>query len=195
MRVVPLSDPCPIAFPEDQETSKRVFVLGDSRTGTTSIHVYLQKLGFSSVHYFVSEAGISDPFHKGRSENWNKFKNFVNESGFNAFSDYPTRLFFRELISEFPEAYFILTTRRNTSTWMESCRRYFGIPQKELERLCAFYSVWNEEILWACDEAGAKLLTLCIDDGSEENATALCEFLDLPYQGALTRENVSRDPV
>jgi len=171
--------------------SEPIFVLGDSRTGTTTLHNYFERLGIRSVHYFVDEAGVTEPFHRHRQEKWLSLKAFIDTSGFRAFSDYPTRLFFRELVAAYPSAHFILSARATLETWQNSYRRYFGLGEEDLAYKSGFYSVWNEEIRWLCADAGVAFLELCIDDDATQNAQRLCEFLGVDFEGGLPWANRS----
>lgn len=45
-----------------------IFVLGDSRTGTSSLGSYLSALGFPSKHYYVNEADQISPDHENRKK-------------------------------------------------------------------------------------------------------------------------------
>jgi len=39
---------------------KKVFVLGDSLTGTTTVHKFLKLIGYNSIHYFFTESGVTE---------------------------------------------------------------------------------------------------------------------------------------
>ena len=97
-----------------------IFCLGDSRTGTHSLHFYLQNNKRNAIHYFVTDAGTTDPLHADIAGNRTATLNFIRDSGYDAFTDYPTRFFWRELAATYPTAYFILTTRKDTETWLKS---------------------------------------------------------------------------
>jgi len=71
--------------------TKKVFVLGDSRTGTTSLHKLLMDYGFKSVHYFVDEVNDIAQRDGCEKHQYKHFRSFIERSGFEAFSDYPTR--------------------------------------------------------------------------------------------------------
>jgi hypothetical protein len=82
--------------------------------------------GIDSIHYFVKEANQKLPIFDYKSENWEKCRSFIEDSGYQAFSDYPTRVFFRELFAEYPDSYFILTVRKCTEVWLQSMRSFFS---------------------------------------------------------------------
>ncbi len=58
-----------------------VFLLGDSRTGTTSIHHFLNALGLNSIHYYPNEAKQIENSNATHHQNWNNLKSFILTSG------------------------------------------------------------------------------------------------------------------
>jgi hypothetical protein len=171
--------------------STRLFVVGDARTGTTSIHHWFLSANIRSIHYYIKEAGQIEPLHKHRRENWECLVRFIESSPYQAFSDYPTRIFFRELMERYREAKFIMTRRRDTATWLRSMTAYFSDPQLDLTLLESYYACLNEEIRSYAEFFGVALLELCIDDDSTVNAGLLGEFVGLSDPPALGRYNRS----
>ncbi len=171
----------------------KVFVLGESRTGTTSVHEYLVRSGLKSVHYFVPQSGVAEPIHKHRAANWKKVKAFIENSGYDAFSDYPTRLFHRELTSSFPDAFYILTVRRDFAKWRASMNAIMGEEQEDFNLLQAYYLCYNEEIRSNCVDLGLRFLELTIEDDADSNARILSDFLGRDYNGPLLRLNTSEE--
>lgn len=156
-----------------------IFGLGDSRTGTTSLNQWFVDLGLRPVHYFIRDAGLAEPLHRHRNANWPKLQRFLYDSGFDAFTDYPVRAFFREIIREFPKAYFILTTRRDIATWRSSMTHFFPEKTIDLDLLQAFHIAWNEEIRALCTETSCRFIEICIDDHTKDNSVRLARFLGL----------------
>ena len=171
----------------------KVFVLGESRTGTTSVHEYLTRSGLKSIHYFVPDAGVVEPIHKYRSVNWPKVKNFIETSGYDAFSDYPTRMFHRELTDCFPDAFYILTVRRDFTKWRESMGVILNAEAEDFNLLQAYYLCYNEEIRCNCADLGLRFLELTIEDDPDANARRLSDFLGRDYQGPLLRLNTTEE--
>ena len=134
---------------------------------------------------------MRQPLHRYRMENWPRLRSFIRQSGFEAFSDYPVRPFFRELRKEFPDAAFVLSYRRDLATWVDSMRRFFAGRALDIEFLSAFYVVWNEEIRCLFAEGGGRLLDLCIDADAGLNGERLASFLGLPGGDALPHLNAS----
>jgi hypothetical protein len=116
----------------------KVFCLGLSRTGTTSLHEALRALGVRSIHFPIHlftqpEAVGLPPFRPvlrlGPYGSWRRGKE-LKASRFHhdakrlldshdAFCDLPVPLFFRELDGMFPGSKFILTTR-DCQGWLKS---------------------------------------------------------------------------
>lgn len=98
---------------------ERIFVVGLSRTGTTSTHKALEMLGYKSFHmppmFRVSTQGKLEL-------DWQWWLN-----KYDAFSDIPVTRFFVELDHKFPQAKFIQTVR-DKDAWLESCRKHFSVP-------------------------------------------------------------------
>jgi Sulfotransferase domain len=171
----------------------KVFVLGESRTGTTSVHEYLTRCGLKAVHYFVPQCGVAEPIHKHRAANWPKVENFIETSGYDAFSDYPIRLFHRELTGSFPDAFYILTVRRDFTQWRESMNAILNETSDNFDLLQAYYLCYNEEIRCNCTDLGLRFLELTIEDDADCNARTLSDFLGLDYHGPLLRLNTTEE--
>jgi hypothetical protein len=121
----------------------KVFCLGLSRTGTTSLHEAFRVLGLRSVHFPIhlftqSEVLGLPPFQpavrlgpyaawrRGKelkaSRAWHDARRLLDSH--DAFCDLPVPLYFRELDRSFPGSKFILTTR-DPGPWLESMRWLF----------------------------------------------------------------------
>jgi hypothetical protein len=81
----------------------KVFGIGLSKTGTTSLHIALQILGLSSVHYPVTWGEIDQ---------------------YDAASDITVASRFKELDELYPDSKFVLTVR-DLNQWLESCQNHF----------------------------------------------------------------------
>lgn len=171
----------------------RIFVLGDSRTGTTTLHNFFARNHIPSKHYFMTEAGQTDPIHVDHVGNRLRFFEYLEAADVAAFSDYPTRYFFRELHEGQPDASFILTVRSSTQAWRGSLEAYlgkFGI-KADFDALCSGYEMLNQEIeaLYSKDR---RFLKITIDDG-EDNSRRIADFLGWKTYLPLTRDNASGD--
>jgi hypothetical protein len=121
----------------------KVFCLGLSRTGTTSLHEAFCALDLRSVHFPIhlftqSEALALPPFRPtlrlGPYAAWRRGKELKASrvhhdakgilENHDAFCDLPVPLYYRELDRLFPGSKFILTTRDGGS-WLESMKWLF----------------------------------------------------------------------
>jgi hypothetical protein len=110
-----------MAKAEDGRTP-RVIGAGWGRTGTASLKLALEQLGFGPCHHM--EEVIKNPpdvptwvaAARGEKIDW---KTFLR--GWGATSDFPSALFYRELAETFPDAKVVLTVR-DSDSWYESMR-------------------------------------------------------------------------
>lgn len=110
----------------------RIFGIGMHKTGTTSLHVALQMLGFSSAHW--------------QSAHWAKsiflemkaLKKSTTLEHFYALSDLPLTVLFKELDAAYPNSKFILTTR-NEDKWVRSVKNHWNGD------LNKYRSQWNTD--------------------------------------------------
>jgi hypothetical protein len=84
----------------------KIFGIGLSKTGTTSLTEALKKCGFSSRHY--------PPY--------NKVLEFAKR--YDSLTDTSVIPFYKQLDDIYPDAKFILTIR-DMSEWLESCRKHW----------------------------------------------------------------------
>lgn len=113
-----------------RQVPKRVFCIGWSKTGTSSIIEALRLLGFFSWHFAPWVIGISH-FSGDLSQTRVDLREIEEYS---AVADLPICALFRELDKNFPESLFLLTVR-DTEKWVSSalaaaeCNRDFcGSP-------------------------------------------------------------------
>lgn len=174
--------------------NNRVFILGDSRTGTSTLGTFLKALGFNSIHYYVNEARQIQPDHLNHSENWKNLQTFIDGSEYNAFSDYPTRLFYKELSKKY-DAKFILTTRKDTKTWKNSMEKYFSKFNLNLNlvTLEKAYLDINQDIRKFFKDEDKIFLEICIDDDSTMNSNKIKTFLGIYTNVEMGWDNKSSD--
>ncbi len=158
-----------------------------------SLHRYLTALGVRSVHNPIREASQTLPLHENAVQNWNLFKRFIDESGYQAFLDYPTRFFFKELIAAYPDAWFILSKRRSLAIWQKSMTAFFSQYDiiLDIKDLSETYERVNSEIVSLCTEFHRKLLVIDIDGSSEANTAEMKAFLAIESSIELGWENKS----
>ena len=96
----------------------RVFGVGLSKTGTTSLHKAFEHLGYESWHWssaHVAKAIWQEMNNDGRSKTLERYY---------ALCDLPIPLLYRKLDAAYPGSKFILTVR-GAGDWLESVRRHF----------------------------------------------------------------------
>jgi len=93
----------------------KIFGIGLSKTGTTSLHDALVLLGRRAAHYPIEMLKLDEGELK---------INITQVSQYDALTDTPISRFYKELDIAFPGAKFILTLR-DTDKWLQSCRRHF----------------------------------------------------------------------
>ena len=102
--------------------SLQIIGAGFGRTGTQSLQVALEELGFTRC-YHMREV-LTHPAHvaawsaasRGEAVDWDALF-----AGYRAAVDWPTCAFYRELMTRYPDAKVILTVR-DTDTWYNSAR-------------------------------------------------------------------------
>lgn len=95
---------------------QKVFCIGLSKTGTTSLSEAMKILGYKTSHFPL---GCFKQDWKGRLRLLPR-----KVEKFDCISDLPPAAFFRELDKKFPCSKFILT-KRDKKRWLDSCRRHF----------------------------------------------------------------------
>jgi len=120
--------------------NSKIFGIGLSRTGTTSLSAALEMLGFKSKHYpdFIMDNSSLITRLKARFNGnvWPIFKNVTwgsrnrlvlkkDEIGaWDALSDTPVARFFKDLDRYYPGSKFIYTIR-DMDDWLKSCKTFF----------------------------------------------------------------------
>ena len=101
------------------QSQAKVFGIGLSKTGTTSLYAALDRLGFRSGTYRHLRALGLDAWFRG---------DFSGDplGDYDALSDLPVGAFYRQLDRRYPGSKFILT-HRDRESWLASCRSYSTI--------------------------------------------------------------------
>gem|GEM_PF-1639406 len=171
-----------------------VFILGDSRTGTTTLHRFMKRAGHASIHYFFKESGVTEPAHKEYTQNWRKLREFIDSGQYTSFSDYPLRTFYGQLVDEYPKAHFVLSVRKDVETWRKSMVGFFSKfdIKIDIDALTKSYNRINEDIRKQAQIKKLAFCEICIDDDPVENGHALSRFLELPDLLELGWENATK---
>lgn len=99
---------------------EKVFVIGQNKTGTTSMELALRSLGYKIGNQVAAEL-LFDDWVKGR---FDRIIDLCREA--DAFQDIPFALdgTYREMDKAFPGSKFILTVRSSAEEWFESVTRF-----------------------------------------------------------------------
>jgi hypothetical protein len=106
----------------------QVIGAGFGRTGTLSLKAALEELGFNKCYHMIEvfarmrDAGIWAAAGRGEPVDWDSLF-----AGFRATVDFPSCMFYRELMAKYPEAKVVLTVR-DPERWYDSTREtiYFA---------------------------------------------------------------------
>lgn len=177
------------------DTNLKIFVLGDSRTGTSTLAAFLKALNFNSIHYYREDSNQISPDNENRETNWINLRDFINTNNYQAFSDYPTRLYYQELAKEYPNAKFILTVRKNIDIWKKSMIKYFSKFDIKLniEHLEKIHNSINNDIKFYFSKNPENFIEICIDDDSSVNSKIIKDFLSIDSHIEMGWENKSED--
>ncbi len=98
---------------------QKIFNISLPRTGTQSIHKFLQSAGYNSMHWIGNYVDIESmvPPRATIDDLFNLMSNFDDK--FDAFNDTPYNILHEHYAKKYPNAKFILVTRR-FEDWLES---------------------------------------------------------------------------
>lgn len=187
----------------------RVFGVGFHKTGTTTLGVALEHLGYRVCHgagplrAALGHERMMALLHSRRLE-----PVFTVAERYDAFQDNPWYLLYRELDERFPGSLFVLT-RRSERTWIRSVVRYFGESESDFrkwiygvgspvgneELFRERYRRHNDEVVEHFADRPGQLLH--VDWESGDGWPELCAFLerpvpDLPFPHANPSRPASR---
>ncbi len=164
------------------KTINKVFGIGMSKTGTTTVGTCLEILGF--LPHIGFEPQLKKWINDGKDiEHVLKFA-----ERYRAFEDSPWYLIYRELDERFPGSKFILTVRKDSlthakSSWAHGVRRgqRNGGPSEEyLNEKIRVYEAHNNAVIDYFKDRPDDLLVLCWETG--DGWAKLCPFLGLPVR-------------
>ena len=120
----------------------KIFGIGLSRTGTTSLYYLMKYFGFMAVHYPSSMEEIDEHF-------------FCNDTSITAR--------FAALDRLYPNSKFIYTTR-TTQYWVDSCMKRFSLPKRleEIRNMPNQVKSWYDEAdmnIYHRDQLGLATIT------------------------------------
>ena len=176
---------------------ERIFGIGLSKTGTTSLTRALQILGYQTNHF---------PFSALRHQAGELDMDVERLCRWDAATDSPIALFYQELEKKFPNGKFVLTVR-NVDSWLNSCefnhvwpgdyvsnkgirlwphiskilslhRNVYGTEKFQRDLFRRAYEKHNASVVDYFRRKGRELLIMdiCAGHGWDE----LCAFLNVP---------------
>jgi hypothetical protein len=163
----------------------KIFGIGLQKTGTTSLGMSLLHLGyrhrtFTQAMVLCVSEGLLEPVFA-----------FVDQ--FDSFDDLPWPLIYPRLDERYPGSKFILTTRRDSQTWLRSMKQHALVMGPKEHRKMAYghvmpfgheaeyvarYERHNREVREYFQDRPGDLLEVCWETGS--GWKELCAFLDKP---------------
>jgi hypothetical protein len=106
----------------------KVIGAGFGRTGTLSLKLALEQLGYVKCHHMVEVFRSQGQGHMwkaiadGETPDWNKVFD-----GFQSSVDFPSSIFYRELAEKYPHAKVVLTVRSSDSWYKSASETIFAI--------------------------------------------------------------------
>ena len=188
-------------------TQAKVFGIGLSRTGTTSLTQALHLLGYKAIHFPHDSVTRAQVYHFFASELQCLSLALLQEA--DAITDTPVCCLYQALDQAYPGSKFILTVREKHS-WLRSCRsfwveqvepycrampaswlaqysrvvheRLYGTQEYEQETFSRAYDAYTAEVREYFRERPQDLLVLDICGG--EGWSKLAPFLEVPIPEA-----------
>jgi hypothetical protein len=120
----------PLSFLKARATRAKVFGIGLSRTGTTSLTQALHLLGYNAIHFPNDNVTRAQVYHCFASELQCLSLALLQEA--DAITDTPVCCLYQALDHAYPGSKFILTVREKHS-WLRSCQRFW---QEQVEPYC-----------------------------------------------------------
>ena len=165
----------------------KVFVLGVSKTGTSTFEYGLHVLGYKHLGYRTDVAA------RLQTEDIDYLLQLSEQ--YDSADDWPWPSLFKLLDKKYPDAKFILTYRKDPKKWLSSYKRHcewglfvhptnykynraafgFGFPHGNGRAHLKMYHRHMEVVQKHFADRPGKLLTFCIDDNPSWKP--LCEFL------------------
>jgi len=180
----------PQDFAEGPKQHQKVVVVGLSKTGTSSLKVMLQQLGYSVC------GPKKDLLAQVRAGNRAAIEPTLE--AYDAFEDWPWPLVYKDIHATYGDrARFILTVRKDADTWfrsienhgyrtalLKSMKNAYGYyrPFGRKKQFQAIYESHNAEVRAHFADKPRLFMEMCLENG--EGWTELCSFLGhpVPYE-------------
>ena len=195
--------PTPLAQPDPDARRAKVFAIGLNKTGTTSLKLALEILGYRTS---PNSKALMRRIRRGHVA-----PAIEHTRKFDAFQDWPWPLIFRELFEEYGhEGRYILTRRSSFEKWFASVENHARSSRLFSGQRLAYgyyrpfgrervyreiYDSHNEAVrsFFATGPgAGAPFLEMCLDhgDGWEQLCSFLnCDVVEMPFPHKNTAAN------
>lgn len=105
----------------------QVIGVGFGRTGTESLKLALEELGYKSFHTKellqnteILDMWYNNVFSKPQATLGEPDFDLLTAHGYNASTDLPVSLYYESLLEKYPNAKFILTTKSSSNAWFQS---------------------------------------------------------------------------
>lgn len=172
--------------------ARKIFGIGLPKTGTKTLGYCFMKLRFSHQSYDMRLAK--------QVRNNKLAEALLVARRYDTFEDWPWFLIYKELDQAFPNSKFVLTTRKDTSTYIDSLRGHHeleGIHDSAFAKPCWWNDVFgfepsqwdyeasareyerhNREVCSYFNSRKSDLLVVCWEAG--DGWRELCNFLEVP---------------
>lgn len=167
----------------------KVFVIGFSKTGTTSFGDALAQIGYKRLGWKDIRSR-----HMVHSYVNGEYEPLIEQTRFyDAFEDLPWPHLYREMAEMYPDSKFILSLRKDDATWLKSMRRHVGRGKwigyshfygavtfdGNEETIRQSYTNHTARVREYFAETPERYLELTVDDG-DVNWSKLCGFVGCP---------------
>jgi len=154
---------------------------GFGRTGTKSLKIALEKLGFCPCYHMV------DNFQNNHSDMWTemtkgsnaknrtKWDKIFAEKGYQAAIDFPACSFYKELAEIYPKAKVILTVR-DPEKWWQSASETILRSLQQTSKVEDPFGLWFLSQVFPAARRSSRMVNAVIVDGS--------------FNGSVQKENV-----
>ncbi|MGH7801954.1 MAG: sulfotransferase [Thermodesulfobacteriota bacterium] len=163
-------------------TNTKYFCIGYPKTGTNTLNYCFRLLGYRDIKthdYFI-----------GWFQNGHDISDIISDEIFcdyiecyDMFSDWPFHMIYKELDQKYPGSKFILTERRDQSTWQRSLAYHRKTRSKEelkkwSKKIPPYRKNHGEEVKEYFKNLHDDLLVVCWEKG--DGWKELCDFLNVP---------------
>jgi len=170
---------------------KKIIGVGFHKTGTTSLGMALEELGFSNLHgagVVRNELGNAEMMRLLYENQFEPILEIAEKA--QTMEDNPWFLIYPQLDTRFPDSKFILTIREDKK-WLKSAIKYFkgesdfrkwiyghGNPLGNEATFLERYRLHNEQVLTYFQDRPNDLLVINFENG--DGWPQLCQFLNKP---------------